>query len=151
MVIRLYTEEIASEIREISHHEVAEIPDVEARYRAEAGTEKLTLIYRAISAATGRLIRRCSRFLKGGYTDDSDNAQPVPAEMVFDFSISERRAVGKAEILAKEMHNFIIHYALSQFYSDVSQGDLSNKHGLLAVESGNEIDTMLYSKLPPIL
>lgn len=151
MVITLYTEEIVSDLRGVSHHEVAEIPDVEARYRAEAGTEKYHLIHKCISEAVTRLARRCGRFLRGNYTVASDNAQEIPVSYTFNFDISERRAVGKAEILAETMHNFILHYALSQFYSDVSQGDLSNKHSLLAMEAGNEIDTLIYSKLPPIL
>ena len=151
MVIELYTEEIVSNIRGISHHEVAEIPDTEARYRAEAGTEKLPLIYRGISEGVGRLIRRCVRFLKGGYTNDSDNAQTIPAVLRFEFNISERRAVGKAESLAAVMSDFILHYALSQFYSYVSQSELSAKHSLLAEDAGKEIESLLYSKLPPIL
>lgn len=150
MVITIYTEDIVNDIRSISHHEVAEIPDVEARYRAEAGSEKLPLIYKGVAGGIARLGRRCIRFLKNNYTE-SDNVREIPEEYNFDFNFSERRAIGKSERLSEEMHNFVVHYALSQFYSDVSQGDLSNKHGLLAVESGNEIDTMLYSKLPPIL
>jgi len=151
MVITLYTEEIMSQLKGISHHEVAEIPDVEARYRAEAGSEKFPLIYRGISEGVGRLVRRCNRFLKGGYKITNDNAMELPPELLFDFSLSERRAVGKAEPLAEEMSKFIVHYALSQFYSFVSQGELSNKHSLLAMDSGNEIDNLLYSKIPPIL
>lgn len=151
MVIKLYTEELVSNIRSISHHEVAEIPDVEARYRAEAGSEKLPFIYKGISEGVGRLVRRCHRFLQGGYAKEKDNAMELPPELVFDFNISERRAVGKAEPLAEEMSSLVVHYALSRFYSNVSQPDLSNKHSLLAIEAGNEIDNMLYSKLPPIL
>lgn len=151
MVVTLYTEEIVSNIRGISHHEVAEIPDVEARYRGEAGSEKFPLIYRGISEGVGRLLRRCHRFLKGGYYISSDNAGEIPPEMTFDFNISERRAVGKSEMLAKAMNDFVLHYALSQFYSDVSQSELSNKHSLAAIDAGNELDMILYSKLPPIL
>ncbi|MBR5660599.1 MAG: hypothetical protein IKW99_03520 [Bacteroidales bacterium] len=49
------------------------------------------------------------------------------------------------------MSSLVVHYALSRFYSNVSQPDLSNKHSLMAIDAGNEIDNLLYSKLPPIL
>lgn len=151
MVITLYTEEIVSDLKGISHHEVAEIPDIEARYRAEAGSEKTHLIYKCISEGITRLARRCQRFLNGNYIMNSDNALAIPDSFTFDLRFSERRAVGKGATLAETMHGFALQVALSQFYSDVSQSALSDKHGLMAAEMGNELDTLLYSKMPPIV
>ena len=151
MVITLYTEEIMSDLRGISHHEVAEIPDVEARYRAEAGTEKQHLIYKCVSEGVTRLARRCVRFLKGDYKTEADNAGDIPKSYSLEFAFSERRALNKADALAETMHFFVLHYALSDFYSDVSQGELSNKHSLMAVEAGNGLDALLYHKQPPVL
>lgn len=149
MVITLYTEELVNRIRSISHREVAEIADVDARYRAEAGSEKMEEIYHCVDDAAGRLKARCFRFLKSEYTKRRDNVLDVPESYVFEFVLSERRAIGKADALLEAMYTFMAEYALSKFYSIVSVGELSNKHSLLALEAGNMIDSLLYVKQPP--
>ena len=149
MVITIYTEEVMTRLRTISHREVAEIPDAEARYRAEAGSEKLEEIYHCIAEARARLEARCARWLKATYHTEKDNLLSIPASYEFEFDISERRAVNKTTPLTDAMNVFIVEYALSKFYSNVSQSELSNKHGLLAVDAGNQIDELLYTKLPP--
>jgi hypothetical protein len=151
MVITLYTAEIINSLRTISHREVAEIADVEARYRAEAGSEKTGEIYSCIEDAAARLSGRCARFLAGAYSTGKDNLHSLPAEYVFEFTLSERRAVNKAAPLTEAMDTFVVEYALSKFYSMVSQGDLSNKHSLLAIDAGNQIAQLLYTKQPPIV
>lgn len=151
MVITLYAEEIYNAVRTNSHREVAGVEDPDARYRAEAGTEKQGEIRRCILDACARLEGRCSRFLDNSYMDFSDNSSGWPEAFVFDFAVSERRAVGKAAPLTGAMHNFMVEYALSKFYSIVNQGELSNKHSLLAIDEGNAIDQILYTKQPPIV
>ena len=149
MVIELYTQEILDDIRMKSHQEVAAIEDVEARYRAEAGTEKMEDITRCLGEGVGALRHRCIRFLKEEITEISDNLSSLPEKVTLDLSLSERRAIGKSEPLTKAAHSLVVEYALSKFYSDVSQMELSNKHSALALIAGNEIDDLLYSKLPP--
>lgn len=149
MVITIYTEEVMNHLRAVSHREVAEIADVEARYRAEAGSEKLEEIYRCIEEAYSRLSSRLSRWLKATYYTRKDNLLDVPASYEFEFDISERRAINKTDALANAMDVFMVEYALSKFYSNVSQGDLSNKHSLLAIDAGNQLDELLYTKQPP--
>ena len=151
MVIELYTIEILSRIRATSHREVAAIPDADARYLAEAGTEKAEELNRCVTDAASRLYGRCSRFLSQSYETRKDNFSLLPDSYVYDFILSERRAVGKAEPLAEAMNTFMVEYALSKFYSIVNQGDLSNKHSLLAIDAGNQIDQLLYTKQPPIV
>lgn len=149
MVISLYAEELVKSLRIISHREVAAIEDPDARYRAEAGSEKLPEIYRCIWEAFARLSARCSRWLKATYQHTKDNVVDVPTAFFFEFILSERRSINTSEPLMNEMHNFMVEYALSKFYSIVSQGELSNKHSLLAIEAGNNIDQILYTKQPP--
>lgn len=149
MVIVLYTEEIVKQLRTISHREVAAIEDPEARYRAEAGSEKLPEIYRCVWEAFARLSARCSRWLKATYEHKRDNVYDVPSEFGFEFVLSERRSINSTEPLLNDMHNFMVEYALSKFYSMVNQGELSNKHSLLAIDAGNNIDQTLYIKQPP--
>lgn len=152
MVITLHTQEILDNLRSISHREVSVIEDADARYRAEAGTEKMYEIERCVSEAASRLAGRTAvaRFLKADFHKwRKDNEHKFPSEYVFEFILSERRAVGTAVPLEEAMNTFMVEYALTKFYSIVSLADLSNKHSLLAIEAGNEIDSILYTKKPP--
>lgn len=149
MVVELFTQEVINQMRAVSHREVAEIADAEARYRAEAGSEKTDELYRCIDDAHKRLSARCMRFLKATYKRKVDNLRDIPSSYIYEFSLSERRAINKAEGLIDAMHTFLLEYAMSKFYSIVSQGELSNKHSLLAIEAGNLIDQLLFTKQPP--
>lgn len=149
MVIELYTEKLVNGMRAISHREVEGIADADARYRVEAGTEKLPELYSCLEDARKRLAGRCSRFLKASYIHKIDNISDVPTSYEFEFVMSERRSIGKTEPLLEAMHTFMQEYALSKFYSHVSQGDLSNKHSLQAIEAGNLVDQLLFTKQPP--
>lgn len=151
MVITLHTQEILDKLRSISHREVSVIEDADARYRAEAGTEKMYEIERCVTEAASRLAGRAvvARFLKADFKWEKDNRHELPSEYVFDFVLSERRAVGTATPLEDAMNTFMVEYALTKFYSIVSLADLSNKHSLLAIDAGNEIDSILYTKKPP--
>lgn len=150
MTITLNTSVLLSDIRRISLLELEGIADVEARYRAEAGTEKEDVLRECISAARTRLERRCLRFLDNSYVDEATSGKSTDSTFVFEFAMeSSRRADGKTFPLADAMHDFIVEYALARFYSTVSQGDLSNKHSLLALEAGREFDELLHTKLPP--
>lgn len=149
MVITLYKQELLNDIREKSHLEVANIPDAEARYRAEAGTEKVEDIYRCVWEALSRLYHRCWRFLNDDFSKRADNVAWLPDEIQVELVLSERRAIGKANPLKAAMHSFVVEYSLSKFYSDVAQQELSNKHSVLALEAGDRIDNLLFTKLPP--
>lgn len=150
MVIELYVSNLYNQIRAISHREVAEIPDVEARYRAEAGSEKQDDINHCIMDAAAKLEGRCARWLQESIINYADNTHSVPQSFYYEFSLSERRAVNK-DSLANAMNNFLLEYALSKFYSIVSQVELSNKHSLLALSEGKTLDEMLFTKHPPIV
>lgn len=151
MVITLYRQELIGDLRKKSHGEVSNIVDVEARYRAEAGAEKMDDILRCVEEGVGRLRRCCLRYLKPGYTEQVDDVVVSPDEYRIELVLSERRALGKAEPLKTTMHAFVVEYALSKFYSDVAQQELSNKHSLLALDEERVLTELLYTKLPPRL
>ena len=153
MDVTLYTKNLIDDIRNKSHYEVSAITDDEARYRAEAGTEKMSEIKRCIQEAIGRLTHRISPFLNESFSFSMDDNESVPTGTnegyTFIFDMSERRADGKQEPLRNAMHSFVVHYALSFFYSSVSQMDLSNKHGVAAIDEANHLDEIIYTKKAP--
>ena len=150
MTITLQLSKVRPEIKSISHREVEGVADVNERYRIEAGSEKEDLISDCIRNAGNKLTHRCLRFLDNSYIEESDNEFPDLGSFVFEFEQgSGRRFDGKADALTDAMHTFMVEYALAKFYSTVSQGELSNKHSMLALEAGNAIDDLLYTKLPP--
>lgn len=151
MVITLYTEKVIKDLRTISHREAASVTDPDARYRIEAGSEKMEEIKRCVSEAHARLLARCRRWLESNYETYGDNELLIPTAYNLELALSERRAVNNAEVLANLMHTFLVEYALTKFYSIVHQVELSNKHSLLAIEAGNNIDESLYTKRPPLV
>lgn len=151
MTIELFKSDILEDISKKSYKECQSIPDIDARYRTEAGTEKMDEIRRDMEEGFMQLNRRCMRFLNNQYTAFADNKQPESESYVYEFKISERRAIGKIEPLTSAMHVLVVEYALSKFYSVVNNIEMSNKHSLLAISAANEIDELLYTKQPPIL
>ena len=155
MTIEIFTNPIWLEIRQKSHLEVQDIPDPVAKDNARAGLDKEDEIRRCMDDGFAQVYRRCVRFLKDQYatfTDDAaygdkSNAKPVSHVYIFDFS--ERRGFNKAEPLTAAIHELVVQYALSEFYSTVNQGELSKKHSLQAATAADMIDEMLYYKKPP--
>lgn len=151
MTIELIIEPIFDEIRQKSHLEVQDIQDPAQQYHVRAGLDKEDEIRRCMDDGFAQVYRRCLRFLENTYVVRSDDAPTVSDVRVYNFILSERRGANKAEPLTSAMHDLVVQYALSKFYSTVNQGELSNKHSLLALEAARTIDELLYTKKPPIL
>lgn len=149
MVITLKYANILNDMKAKSQLEVAAIADPDSRYRAQVGTEKTVEIQRCISRAVNLLAHQCRRFLEGTYTENASDDLSAETQYVYDFSVSERRMVGGVEPLKEEMHAFCVHYALAQFYSSVSQQELSNNHSKLTQDAQVNIMAILYHKNPP--
>lgn len=149
MVITLYAATLLARLKSISHREVAEIQDAEARYRAEAGTEKEAELKQDIRDGVAMCSHRVIRFLRRTFTRTVDNTPAWPESFVYDLELSERRLANKGDALETAMNDFVLHYALSKFYSNVSQIELSNKHSVLTNEAAKNIEQLLYTKLPP--
>lgn len=150
MEIILSVEDLLKAIKQESHREVEGIENAETRYRVQAGTEKEQDIYRCMVESASALRHRVRRYLRAYWQQEADNQLALPESFVYEFTMSERRSVGKAQPLADHMASFIKHLTLSKFYAMVSQGDLSNKHSTIALDEANTIEDMIYSKQPPM-
>ena len=151
MTIYLNVSELLFDIRNKSHEECANIADVEARYRAEAGHHKDDELLRSMTEVTSRLAKLVRRYLNSFFQNGAENNVNIPEAYVYDLDFSPRRSAGKAQPLADLMHSYVVHYTLAKFYATVSQGDLSNVHSMLAQDAGNEIEALIYDKKPPML
>lgn len=149
MTIELTTAPIILEIRQKSHLEVQDIKDPEMRDNARAGLDKADEIHRCMEEGFAQLHKRCYRFFEDEYIHNIDDNEPNNESYVYEFTMSERRSLNRAEPLTNAMHTLVVQYALAKFYATVNQGELSNRHSLLAIEAGNMIDELLYTKLPP--
>ncbi len=151
MKIYLDVDELLFDMRNKSHQDTADISDVEARYRVEAGTHKTEELRRCLLEVSSTLTRRVSRYLVDYYRQLADNNLHLPETLVYDFDFSERRMINKAQPLSDAMHAFIVHYALAKYYATVNHTELSNKHSTLTQDASAALDEIIYTKRPPIV
>lgn len=135
-------------MRQMSHLEVQDIKDVEARDNARAGLDKAQEVNRCLAHGFAQVRRRCWRFLSDEMTYEKGRVT-ASGDEEYVLNLSERRGLDKAEALSSAMEKLILEYALSMFYSTVNQTDMSNKHSLRAIDAGNELEELLYAKKPP--
>ena len=148
MEIRLNIEGIIKDIRTKSHLEVASVADPAARYRIEAGTEKLSEIKRGIAGAVSTLVEKCYRFMDAPGIDAEDDSV-TEKDVVLILSVGPRRMEGKEKAVTQKIHESIVNLALQKFYVSVSQVDLSRAHQAQATANIDEIEQMLRRKRPP--
>ena len=163
MKITIGIKDLIFAIRDTSHNEVATISDVQARYKAEAGLEKIELIKQCILEAYASVTSVCYRFLSGEDTDNFNPAVQDTSETIdgvtnigipdFSFNIvgGTRRLGDKGPALGNKIREALKDYALSSFYTSVSQEKLSSEHTKRAVADLRELESMLRSKRPPQL
>ena len=149
MEIKLNIARIIKDIRTKSHLELAAVADPTARYKYEAGTEKLAEIKRDIAAAVSSLVQECYRFLDMPGIDDADNAITDTEELTFILTAGARRMEGKEKALAQKIHEIVVDLSLHKFYASVSHADLSKQHSSLAATGLGELSAMLRTKRPP--
>jgi len=148
MQVTLDIETIIRDIRTKSHLEVASVSDPTARYRVEAGTEKLSEVRRDIAGAVSSLVNDCYRFLDmggNGEVDDSISGDKV----VLNVNAGPRRMDGKEKALAQKIHEIVVDLAMQKFYVSVAQVDMSKAHQAQAVSGIAELESMLRRKRPP--
>ena len=148
MEIRLNIEGIIKDIRTKSHLEVASVADPAARYRIEAGTEKLSEIKRDIAGAVSSLVEKCYRFMDAPGIDAEDDSV-TEKDVVLILSVGPRRMEGKEKAVTQKIHEAVVNLALQKFYVSVSQVDLSRAHQAQATANIDEIEQMLRRKRPP--
>jgi hypothetical protein len=161
MTITIEIKDLIFAIRDTSHNEVASIADVQARYKAEAGLEKIELIKQCILEAYSSVLAVCHRFLSGDDVSDFNPAVPDTSETIdgiTDIGISDfsfvlvggvRRLGAKGPALGNKIREALKDYALSSFYTSVSQDKLSMEHNKRAVSDLKELESMLRGKRPP--
>ena len=148
MEIRLNIEGIIKDIRTKSHLEVASVADPAARYRIEAGTEKLSEIKRDIAGAVSTLVEKGYRFMDAPGIDAEDDSV-TEKDVVLILSVGPRRMEGKEKAVTQKIHEAVVNLALQKFYVSVSQVDLSRAHQAQATANIDEIEQMLRRKRPP--
>lgn len=148
MQITLSIDRIIKDIRTKSHLEVSSIADPSARYKVEAGTEKLSEIKRDIAGAVSSLVNECYRFLDMPGVDEEDDSISG-ADIVLGVSAGLRRLDGKEKAITQKIHEAVVNFALQKFYTSVSQMDLSSVHQAQARADIEELERMLRRKRPP--
>lgn len=150
MVIELDYTRILNECLAVSHRETEEL-EPEARFRIQAGSENLNELAHWIDRGASYLKLRCARFLVASYETYKDDQQVTPETYVFEFAFAQRRLDNKAAPLTSAMHSFLVDYALSSHYTAVAADELTKKHAQLTLEAERTIETLLYTKQPPIV
>ena len=161
MVITIGIKDLLFAIRSASHTEVATIQDITERYKAEAGLEKLELVKQCILEAYATILEKCHRFMTGDTMTDFNPAvqDATPTidghtnigidDFTFTFDGGARRFGAKNMALANKIKEALKDYALSSFYTSVSQPGLAEAHGKRAVADLTELNAILRSKRPP--
>lgn len=154
MTIEISSAEILYRVRDVAQDELAvSVPDETLRYKIEPGSEKEDKVKSFIAQAVEDLCSRVWRFLSDKSHQDYamiDNAaETLPERYVFEFEISERRAFGKANMLANKFISYAVEYALMNYYLTIGQVALSQNHAQLAALDQNKISNLLYTKALP--
>jgi len=149
MQVILDIETIIRDIRTKSHLEVQNVADPSARYRVEAGTEKLSEIRRDIAGAVSSLVNDCYRFLDMKGTDGANDDVSKAKKVVLEVMAGPRRLDGKEKALAQKIHEIVVDLAMQKYYVSVSQIDMSKEHQAQAVSGIAELESMLRRKRPP--
>lgn len=154
MTIEISPAEILYRVRDKAQDELAvSVPDETLRYKIEPGSEKEDKVKTYILESFEDLCASVWRFLsektQSDYVDIGNSATALPDRFVLEFSISERRAAGKAAMVANKCMAFFVEFTLARYYLDIGQVALSQNHSLLAVGEQDKISKLLYTKALP--
>ncbi len=151
MKIELSKKELLFDIMNKSHSEVSVITDAEARYKAEAGTEKADEIERDLITSMSLLYASIGRFLRSDLTTCAENGAGMPDTLVYEFTFSERRLDGKMQPLTDAIHAFLVDSTLGLFYNSVSASDIAAKRAQMAINDLQLVERLVYSKKQPYM
>lgn len=142
--------EILFDLQNKNAEEVRFIEEPQARYLAEAGTNKIEELKRCIKEAFSFASSLCLRFLSVGEVTDADDSIENVEDLTLSLQLSERRGAGKASIIADTLHSMIVNMALSKFYNTIHQTDLATKRENLAASDVQIFHKHIFTKLPPV-
>lgn len=148
--ITLKREEILFDIMNRSHSECANITDVEARYRAEAGSDRKELIGRLLGEATSELKSAISRWLTDEFSR-TGNDIPEDGDVTLQMELSQRRIDGKVPALKEKAHAYLVERTLFRFYATAGQPELSTAYQRRSEDSIAAIERIMFSKKQPMI
>ena len=151
MQIEINIQRVINDIRGKSHLELANIADATARYKMEAGTEKMGEIKRDLESAVSTVQDECFRFISNAAMDIATDEISADSEIVFTFVGGARRFDGKENAIANKIHEILVDLTLQKYYLSVSAGDLSKAHEKQAEKELAELNKMLRQKGVPKL
>lgn len=149
MEVRVGTNLIKEEVRQKSHFNSRNIEDPESRINARAGEEEADELERCLLTAESALKPIISRWLIGCLECISDSNLGLPEEFVYEFSIGQRRAMGKAVPVAMAIHAYLVAKTLSLFYRTVTRSDLAEVQDTLVLQAESQITLLLNTKSEP--
>lgn len=150
MTITITYSEVLFDLQNKNREEVRGIEEPQARYLAEAGSDKMDEIVRCIQESLSNVKTILLRFTS--VTDMSDESDMLrdPNDILLGFELSARRGAGKSQMIADAVHSLIVNLSLSKFYSTINQTELMAKRDELAKSDAAVLNKLLYEKLPPV-
>lgn len=150
VIVNISRSGVMSDMRVKSHAEVASIADPTERYLAEAGTEKTEELNQCITDATAEATAALRTFMTGfGDALTADDYYDTTEDITFALSVTERKAAGLSEALAKAIHAYIVESALDKFYTSVARPELAQRHAARLATALSVIDNLIYRRSQP--
>lgn len=151
MLVSLKIDTVIKDIRTKSHLEVSSVADPAARYKAEAGTEKLPELKRLLVEANAEVYIGLRDYLVDDGDMEANNIVELGDYFVYQFIYSDRRFAGKAQALADAIHAFLVDRVLSDFYISVSIPNLSQARKVQAEKDWSALMSLIRTKKIPRL
>lgn len=142
--------EILFDLQNKNREEVRSISDSQARYFAEAGSEKSYELTRSINEAFSQVSSMYLRFVKNATQLEATDVLNGAEDLMIEFEISERRSKGKIQPITDTLHSLIVNHALTKFYNDIQQPELAAKRAQQTAEDAKLLNKLLFEKLPPL-
>lgn len=150
MAITIKYSEVLFDLQNKNREEVRSIEEPQARYLAEAGSDKIDEVARCIQEAITNVTAMFLRFTSAKENEGASDMLRNPDNVLLEFNVSERRGAGKDEMIADALHSLIVNLSLSKFYSTINQTELMAKRDKLAKSDAAVLNKLLYEKLPPV-
>lgn len=150
MNITIVYSEVLFDLQNKNREEVRSIQEPQARYQAEAGSNKTDEVRRCLQEAFSQVESMYVRFINSSSDNDASNVLEEGDDRSLVFEVSDRRASGKSQVIADTIHSLIVNHALQKFYNTVQQPELAAKRNSLAEADASMLNKLLYEKLPPI-
>lgn len=108
-------------------------------------------LVQSLNEADARLRAIVGRRLEIDFRDSADDSLAINDSIVYNFLVSTRRSVNKAEPLAALIHSYLVNSVLAKTYSTMGQADLAALHEAQSVSDAQVISQLINSKIPPII